>query len=61
MNGMIMLAIFCLLMALYAVMSEQLIMRGTFTKEDNPTVYWLGTIFYAVAGLVSLGLYFKTI
>ena len=61
MNGMIMLAIFCLLMALYAVLSEQLIMRGTFTKEDNPTVYWLGIIFYTVAGLVSLVLYFKTI
>ena len=59
MNGMILLAIFCLAMALYAVISEQLIMRGTFSKDDNPTVYWLGTIFYAVAGLASLVLYFK--
>jgi uncharacterized membrane protein YccC len=59
MNGLLLLAIFFSGAAVYAILSDTLIMRGTFKKADHPTLFWLGTLFYAVTGIISFILYLQ--
>jgi hypothetical protein len=59
MNGLLLMAIFLSAGAVYALLSDTLIMRGTFKKENHPTIFWLGTLFYAVTGTISFILYLQ--
>jgi len=59
MNGLLLLALALSGMVLYALVSDQVLMRGTFSKEEHPKTYWFATIFYAVAALVAFALYLK--
>ena len=59
MNGLLLLALFCFSMALYALLTDKLLMRGTFTKKEYPKTYYLGLTFYTLASLVSFILYLK--
>ena len=59
MNGFLLLAIFLSSAAVYAILSGTLILRGTFKKADHPTLFWLGTLFYAITGIISFILYLQ--
>jgi len=59
MNGLLLLALALFGMVVYGVLSGQVLMRGTFTKEEHPRTYWFAILFYTIAGLVSFVLYLK--
>jgi len=40
-------------MALYSLYTGKLIMRGVIKREIEPLLYWLGTIFYFISGIIS--------
>jgi len=57
MNGFLILSLFCLGMAVYALFTGTLIMRGRYNRVERPIWFWFGTIFYAAAGVVSMVLF----
>jgi len=61
MNGLLLLALVLFGMVLYALLSSQVLMRGTFTKEEHPRTYWFATLFYAATSVISFILYLKVL
>ena len=59
MNGFLLMGVFFTVAAVYALISGTLIMRGTFKKIDYPIIFWVGTAFCAVVGIISFILYLQ--
>jgi Trk-type K+ transport system membrane component len=59
MNGLLLIALFLSGAAVYALLTDTLVMRGTFRKSDHPKLFWFGTIFYAATGLIAFILYLQ--
>ena len=59
MNAPLVLTIFLFSMAGYALLTDTLIMRGTYKQEDKPNLFWFGTAFYIVSSIASFMLYLK--
>ena len=61
MNGLLLLAVATIGAAIFALLTDTLIMRGTFKKADHPTLFKFGIAFYFLAGAISLILYLKSL
>jgi len=60
MNGLLLLAVATIGAAVFALLTDTLMMRGTFKKSDHPTLFKFGVAFYFLAGIISLILYFQS-
>ena len=47
-------AVFCWVMAVYALGSGTLIMKGRYSKTERPVTYWFGLISYIFLGFFVL-------